>query len=240
MELKKINHNIQLNLPEFNCDSSPLGKDFEYPISLMNKYHFTLFCGRSGSGKTSMMVSLITTKGLFRKRFENIILVMPHSSRQSLKKNIFDKNLDEDNIYDELDEDVLDDIMEKIYENREENEKTLLILDDVATRLKKNKYLETMLMKLVYNKRHLKLCIWCAVQTFSSLPLNCRKNINFAFLYKPSKKEFINLFEELFEMKKEKSMELMKLYDKPYIYIFMDVYQQKFFKKLDYEIIISH
>jgi hypothetical protein len=55
---------------------------------------------------------------------------------------------------------------------------------------------------------------------------------------KPSKKEFEILFEELFEMKKDDAVDILKLINKPFDYLFLDVYLQKFFLNLKDEIII--
>lgn len=231
---------IKLNLPKFTVDDNPLaGGDLPYPLSLLDRYHALAFIGRAGSGKTSMIVSMLTNKKpkIFRKRFENIIVVMPKSSRASLKVNIFDKNLPDDKLFSELDEANIDIIIAKIEEASDNDEKTLLILDDVASQLKKSTYLQTRLNHIIYNRRHLHCCLWMALQTYSSLPLTCRKNLSHAFIWKPAKKEAENLFEELFEMKKETVNEIMnEAYDKPHNYIFMDVYNQKLFKNLDFEI----
>jgi len=57
-----------------------------------NGFVFTGFIGRPGSGKTSLLVSMLTGRKkdkVFRKVFNNILVVMPTSSRNSMKNNIF-------------------------------------------------------------------------------------------------------------------------------------------------------
>jgi GTPase SAR1 family protein len=240
IQLIENKEKIKLNLPKFTVDDNPIADgELPYPLSLLDRYHAMAFIGRAGSGKTSMIVSMLQNKKpkIFRKRFENIIVIMPKSSRASLKNNIFDKNLSEDKLFNELDENIIDEIISKIEEASELGEKTLLILDDVASQLKKSTYLQTRLNHIIYNRRHLHCCLWMALQTYSSLPLTCRKNLSHAFIWKPAKKEAENLFEELFEMKKETVSEIMnEAYDKDHNYIYMSIYDQKLFKNLDFEI----
>lgn len=243
MQKIELKNTPLIEIPQFLCDNSPLAHgQIKYPLSLMDKYHICLFIGRAGSGKTSMIVNLLTNKDKtsgFRKRFDNIIVIMPKSSRQSLKKNIFDKELSEENLFNTLDEEIMDLIIEMIDFNQENNENTLLILDDVTSSLKKSIYLQNQLNKLIWNRRHKKLCIWIAQQNYTSLALSARKNISHAFIWKPSKKEHQILYEELFELKKEKSLDILHLYNRKHDFIYIDVYNQKIFRNFDTEIKFS-
>ena len=192
------------------------------------------------------MVSIKSNKdktSSFRKRFDNIIICMPKSSRMSLKKKyFFVKELPEENLFSSLDEETMDLITMMIDENRENNENTLLILDDQTANLKKSVYLMNQLNKFVWNRRHLKLCIWITMQNYTSLALSARKNISHAFIWKSSKRENEILMEELFEMKKDLSLDILKLYKKEskHDFIFIDVYQQKIFRNFDTEIKYDH
>jgi ABC-type multidrug transport system ATPase subunit len=57
----------------------------------MNKSNFTLFLGRAGSGKTSLIKLFLKTIDLFYEAYYQIILFMPSSSRSSIKDGFFDK-----------------------------------------------------------------------------------------------------------------------------------------------------
>ncbi len=90
----KVNQKLNLEVPKFVCDHNPLGEHLnKYEmLSHLNSFSFTALVGRPGSGKTSYLISLLTGKGekkVFRKVFEHILLVMPSSSRNSMKKNPF-------------------------------------------------------------------------------------------------------------------------------------------------------
>ena len=72
-----------------------------------------------------------------------------------------------------------------------------------------------------------------------SIPKEVRKLITNAFIFKPSRVEFEDLTNEVFEMNKDNAMQLMNfVYDKPHQYMMINVEQQKLFKGFD-EIIMN-
>ena len=136
----KHNKELELDIPEFICDHSPIGEHLnKYDmLSHLNSYSTTCIIGKPGSGKTSLLVSFLKGKGkskVFRKCFDHILLVMPKSSRESMKDNIFESH-PEEKIFEELDESTLANISSRLHQSTSEKEKTLLILDDVGASLK--------------------------------------------------------------------------------------------------------
>jgi ABC-type multidrug transport system ATPase subunit len=121
-------------------------------LNNLNGYYFTGILGRPGSGKTSFLVSLLAGKEkdkVFRKVFDNLYLMMPSSSRHSMKKYIF-KNHDEGKMYDELTLSNLTEIYDKLEKSTLDDESSSLILDDVGASLKINA-IQTLFRKLIYN-----------------------------------------------------------------------------------------
>ena len=175
IELKINKNKIDLQIPEFICDGNLNPNLIKYEmLNHMNNYCFTSVVGRPGSGKTSWVVGLLTGKKkeknhVFRKVFNNILLVMPSVSRESMKKNIF-KNHDEDKMYDELDYENINDIHNKLVESTKNNESTLLIMDDIGASLKNNE-IQKKLREIIYNRRHLKVQIIILIQSLLSTPL---------------------------------------------------------------------
>ena len=53
-----------MDIPEFVCDKNPLGEHLnEYEmLSHLNSFSYTAIIGKSGSGKTSLLVSFLTGK----------------------------------------------------------------------------------------------------------------------------------------------------------------------------------
>lgn len=240
IELKE-NKKLNLDIPSFTCDNSPLGEHLnKYEmLSHLNSYSFTAVIGRPGSGKTSLVISFLTGKAdkkVFRKVFNHVVVVMPSSSRNSLKKNIF-KNHPGEKLYEELTYETISTIYENLLESSENKQKTLLILDDVGASMKNNE-IQKLLRKIIYNRRHLKVHIICMLQSYISIPKEVRKLITNVFLFKPSKVEMQNFCEELFETKKDKAIEIMNfVYDKPHEYLMLNVENQKMYKGFD-EVII--
>lgn len=74
--------------PEFKCDH-PLGKNVKEPVP--NTAFFWALCGSAGSGKTSLMVYLLSNKDCYRKVFDHVHLIAPETSMGSLS--------DKDNIW---------------------------------------------------------------------------------------------------------------------------------------------
>jgi DNA replication protein DnaC len=165
----KLNKALELKIPDFTCDHNPIGEHLnKYDmLAHLNSYSMTAIIGKPGQGKTSLMTAFLAGKGkkkIFRKCFDHILLVMPSHSRNSMKDNIF-KKLPEDNMYDDLTLATITDIYSKLTNSTDEKENTLLILDDVGASLK-NLEIQTLLRKIIYNRRHLKVHIIVLLQSF--------------------------------------------------------------------------
>lgn len=237
----KKNKSLKLDVPDFICDSNPIGSHLDNYDMLkhLNAYSTTCIIGKPGSGKTSLLISFLKGKGknkVFRKCFDHILLVMPSSSRNSMKDNIFDDH-PEEKMFEELDLPTISTIYDKLLTSTAEKENTLLILDDIGASLKNNE-IQKVLRNIIFNRRHLKVHIVMLLQSFLSCPREIRKLFTNIFIFKPSKVEFQNLFDELFENEKDKTMDIMRLvYDKPHQYLMLNVDSQKMYKGFD-EIII--
>jgi hypothetical protein len=68
-------------------------------------------------------------------------------------------------------------IYSKLEKSTLDDETSLLILDDVGASLKNNS-IQTLLRKLIYNRRHLKTHIIILLQSFMSVPKEVRKLFN--------------------------------------------------------------
>jgi len=239
MKIKK-NEDLNLTKTKFKVDGILNDKIDNIPVLRnLNKYNTTILKGTSGQGKTSLLYSFLFNKKprIYRKIFDDIILVMPYQSRQSLEKP-FDNFLKENNIYDDLNINNIDEIIEKIEDNANQDKKTLLILDDVASVLK-NKYISQRLAHLSFNYRHFKLVMLILVQTLRSIPPNIRKNTTNVILFKPKKSEWESITEEYLEMSKKEANNLFKIaFTDPFDWVLINPSSSKIFKKFD-EIIME-
>lgn len=228
------NNTQKLNLKKikFNCDEM-ICPDMEHmPMwSHLNKTNFSIFLGKPASGKTTLMMSILRNKKLYAKKFDNIVLVMPPNSRQSLASDLL---IDPGKIYDSLEN--IDEIYDRLDTASKAGERTLLILDDVSADLKSSKQIEETLSKIIYNMRHLKTTIFLLVQSYITIPKNMRKCITNLFVFKLSKNEMEVLSKEIFEMDSRETLGLLKLYEKKHDYLFINVNSQQMFRNQDYVI----
>jgi len=181
----KIIENKKPNIEKikFACDNILHKKLDEYELTkeFLNKSNTTLFIGRQGSGKTSLMVNFV--KKLYKKVFHFIYIFMPKSSRSSLNNNIFDKHLPEDQIFDELNQENITILYEKLKENSENGHKSLIIYDDVQKALKSHSVLLS-LKNIVANQRHLKVVNFILLQNYFALDKSLRELCNNIILFK--------------------------------------------------------
>jgi len=150
-----------------------------------------------------------------------------------MKKNLF-KNHDETKMYEELTYDNLRETIERI-KGTDPKENNVIIFDDMASYLK-NRDTLTLFKELIFNRRHIRTSIFFLNQTFFSVPKELRRLFSNIFLFKVSKNEMKNVFEEVVEDDKIKDLmpTIAKVvYDKPYQYLFINTDNQKFYKCFD-------
>ena len=134
------------------------------------------------------MISFLKTKQLFKKVYHTIFLFMPSNSRSSSKDNFFDKNISEDQIFDDVNNDDLLDTYETAKSNALENCNTLIIFDDVQKFFKENE-IQKLLLHMINNRRHARLSIWLCCQNYFQIPKQIRAGLTDLFIFKVNKSE---------------------------------------------------
>jgi hypothetical protein len=207
--LEKSNYNLKPI--EFNVDNI-LGEHIKEPFP--NKSFFMIICGKAGSGKTSLLINLITSKKpnrIYRKVFDKILLVMPNNSKKSIKNNPFE-DLPEDQTFNEFNNEVINKVksvreeFDELDKKKKRPRNQLLILDDITATLK-NIDIQKSLIELATNRRHYKLSIILLVQFIRSIPRPVRFQITTIIFFKPCnnldssiiEEEFINLPKETYK-----------------------------------------
>lgn len=234
----KVNDKPNLPPCTMKCDTGLSDKLDKYDItSFMNCHSTNLFIGKPRSGKTSLLHSLFQHRNMLRYCYNTIYLVQPVQSGASIENNIFDK-LPEDQVYRELTFDNLFEIKMRIDEDAKDGHTSAIIFDDVTAELK-NKSTMKLFKELAFNRRHLRLSMFFLVQTYFSVPKEIRRVFTNLFIFKTSKNEMANIFDELIEYPSEFMKPIMKLvYDRPYQFLFVNTDSQRMFKCWD-EIIIN-
>ena len=231
----RIKENKKPNIEKINfeCDEEIHKRLNEYELSkdFLNKSNTTIFIGRQGSGKTSLMVNII--KKLYKKCFHFIYVFMPHSSRKSLKNNIFDKYLDPSQIFEELNLETINELYQKLKENSENGSRSLIIFDDVQKSLKDHSVLLS-LKNIIANQRHLKVCNIILLQNYYALDKSLRELANNIIMFKLNKSQTEKIFNEAVESAKDKFSQIRDLvFDKPYTWLFINLPSQRIFKEFD-------
>ena len=212
MITESVNENFSADLPEMLCDDiiSP-----KIDSSLCNKNFISLVCGDAGTGKTSIVTALVTSKKkgcrAYRQQFEDVVINIPRSSLRSIKNDPF-KSIPDENVHEDLNEEFLDYVFEKSEMNSSLGYRTLVIVDDASSKLKANKTIIDKLTLLVHKHRHLALSMFILVQSLTSVPLGVRKNVDQLIYFKPSNEKSNQIFREEFLglFSREQSNELLK------------------------------
>ena len=224
----KISHTIM------TCDKPLHSKLDNYELtSYLNHHSTSLLVGSPGSGKSSLMWAMMRDKKLLNRVFHNVYLFQPSHSRASIKNDVFKKH-DKDKMFDELSFENLLEVMERI-KGTDPDENNVIIFDDMASYLKDKSTLQ-LFKELIFNRRHLHTSIYFLNQTFFSVPKELRRLFSNVFIFKVSKNEMRNIFDELVADPYIKTMmpTISKVvYDKPFNYLFLNTDSQKFYKKFD-------
>tara|TARA_R110002050_G_scaffold94967_1_gene197693 strand:- start:4342 stop:5064 length:723 start_codon:yes stop_codon:yes gene_type:complete len=233
MDLVKLK-TPKLKPPEMVCDKKLHPKLDDYELtSYLNSHSTNLLLGKPKSGKSSLLWSMLKDKRMLNRVFHNVYLFQPSHSRASIKNNIFKKH-PEDKCFEELNYEDLDEVMERI-RGTDPKETNVIIFDDQSAYLK-NKETLRLFKELIFNRRHLRTSIYFLNQTFFSVPKELRRLFSNIFVFKVSRNEMKNLFDEVVEQDhvKELMPQISKLvYDKPYQYLFINTDNQKFYKGFD-------
>jgi hypothetical protein len=190
------NSGLVIDPPKFKCDR-PIGKNVLEPLP--NTSFACAIIGTAGSGKTSLLINMLTQEHMYKQCFDHVHLICPKNSMNSLKDDIW-INHPADKIHNTMDFGVLDAIDRKSKDRarvKPEAESTLVVIDDMTIWLK-HKNVEEKLREMIFNRRHNYCSIAILVQSYKAMPLDLRKSLSHFYMFKPrNKKESESIWEEL-------------------------------------------
>lgn len=164
--------------------------------------------GQPRAGKSSLIFNTLRDKKVYKKQFDNIYIIAPSNSLNSLKDFPLDQ-LDQNKIINDLDEDVLMSLREKLEDHKENDESSIVIIDDFASTLKEHR-IQLQLNHLFANARHLNSVFFVLVQTFRFLPDKMRKMASDVVLVgKPKNKSEMKALSEEILYKDPKQVETL-------------------------------
>lgn len=181
---------------------------YPMPADVFSKTSFNIILGKMGSGKTSLITNYIKT--IFKRVFEHIIVFMPAGSRRSIENDIYGNQLPPGDLYDTLTEEGLDEVIEKLEENSENGDNTLLLIDDFQAALKMPE-IQMRLQKIVTRMRHMRCTIFILQQNYQKLPKFLRELVTNVITFNVGKSQLNKLFEETIQLDKDKFQKLIDL-----------------------------
>jgi DNA replication protein DnaC len=193
-----------------NCDDVIDQKLLKYPMiaDLFSKTSFNVIVGKMGSGKTSLITNFV--KSIYKKCFHNIYVFIPSNSRASIDNDIYGKYLPENQLYETLTEENLSKLYDTLQENSEDEEYSLLIIDDFQTQLKDPRILHY-LGRIITKMRHLRTTVWLLQQNFQALAKSLRELVTNLILFNVGKSQLNKIFDEVIQLDKDKYQELIDI-----------------------------
>ena len=218
----KNKHNMKGGKIKMTCDDNGLN----VPPPLQRSNFFYVIAGAPGSGKTNLLLSLVSKRGKFYyKQFHKIYLFS--NSMHTIKKRL---DLPKDQLIHGFDEMSLQKVLEKEqheFDNLEEDEcpnKILVIFDDVVSQIQRNM---KGLLKLAYNRRHISggLSIILTTQKLNKVPLELRTAISGLFAFdSKNKQEMEALWKEYITLSRDEFQKVLKfVFDKPHNFLFLNL-----------------
>jgi len=205
------------------------------PDPLPKKSMALYLVGAPGSGKTSLLLSLLLSKTAYLKKFDKVYLMS--GSLQTLPPELI-ANLPPEQVYDEYN---IDSIYEKVKEEKDSalNNNVLFILDDVVKDIQEKSF-----NKLILNRRHIiqnatnpkaksGTSIWLTSQTYNLLHLKIRKNMNAIILFPTANRKELECIKNELMMdldEKEQNAILKYAWSKPYGFLFIRMDKMKSMK----------
>jgi len=210
-QLRVVKHNRpQLAPPVLLCDEKLHKRLDNYPLtSLMNKAFSALILGRAGTGKTSLLVMLLTNYHLYRQVFDRIYAFIPSNSRASLKDDIFSL-LPEDQVFDQLNLTNLQEAFHGAEELSRKGKKTLIVFDDVQQFFKGE--CEGFITHMINNRRHNKLSMIFLAQSYKKVPRMCRLAMTDLFCFRLSRSDLDDIRTELVDIDEETWDKIVRSY----------------------------
>jgi|GEM_PF-2388965 len=233
---RKRNNEPTLKLPSFSVDEKIHTRLDKVPLLRhLNKSFACGILGKAGSGKTSIVIGLLNTPNLMKKVFDKIFLFMPSNSRASIKNDIFGQ-LPEEQVYSDLNIDNLIECFEKVEEQSKQNNRSLVIFDDVQQFLKGE--CQDLVTHMVNNRRHNRLSIFIIAQSYKKIPKMVRDAFSDLFLFRLSKEDYDEVFREVVQISNKQWINIMEEFQremktKPHTFLYINTSTQSFFINWD-------
>lgn len=183
--------------------------------------------GASGSGKTNLMLNLLTRPGYYLNYFDRVFVISPTAlsldmSYKTLEKETKYKN-GEDLLFLPCEQKALQSILD-VQEEENKKAKTLVILDDIVSYgsfVRSNELLQFAVMS-----RHYNISLFILSQAFHLIPKSIRLNMSSIVYFRGADIETETLCEQYtpggFKKKQFKAL-VEQATEEPYSFLFIDL-----------------
>ena len=224
---------VEVQQYKYSCDD----KLEDVPRPLPDSIFRMGLIGRSGSGKSSLIQSLTQATGkkrVYNRKFSNVFIVSPSNKSQANKPK-----LPSDRFYSSLKD--LPEIINRIQTEDDLEGRTLIILDDLGSEIKKEGKEAIPLKQIFNNGRHIgrpiideetgeqieggSISVMITAQKLTQLAPYIRHQLTHLAIFdcRNTKTELQTLYDEFFSCEKPIFNEILyRVYSKPYNFIFLD------------------
>jgi len=223
------------------CDKciDPKLEKYEAVKCAFSQCNFTLLVAKMGGGKTTLAINLI--RGPLEYVYHNIYVIIPEISLHSIapKDNIFINRIPKECLFHEYSEEVLTELYERLLEHGNNNEFSLLVIDDMGALFRKDKGAEVVLNRIITKLRHLKVTVMLLAQNIYQLPKRWREVATNVITYNLGKSQMEKIFNEFYDYKEKEFQQIMKLYKHPHDWLLMNLKHKRLFYKFEGEVIFE-
>jgi len=220
---KEYDKKINISGAKYTCDD--IDSSIPHPLPRQGGFGW-LICGKPGTGKTSLILSLVCKQGkAFNRKFDKVFVFSP--SLITMEDDPFELIPDEQKFEDA----TLENIQEVLATIKDSAEKVLIIFDDVVASIRgKGKgEIENLLEKIFFNRRHLcgaggSCSIIATSQSYNKISPKLRKTAShYCFYENKQKKEQESIFEEIILIPKKEYLDVLRyVYDKKHNFMYID------------------
>ena len=240
MKILKLEH-PEMGSVNMHCDRpiDPKLEMYDAVKCAFSQCNFTILCGKMGQGKTSLAINLM--RGPLYRCYHHIYVIIPEISLHSIapKDNVFINNIPDECLYHDYNESILEELYGKLLEHANNNEFSLLLIDDYGAMFRKDKLAEVVLNRMITKMRHLKTTIMLLAQNIYQLPKRWREVATNLITYNLGKSQMGKIFDEFYDYKESQFNQIMKLYKEPHDWLILNLKHKRLFYKFDAEVVFE-
>jgi hypothetical protein len=214
------------------------------PILKNTKGSVMIISGKKRTGKTSLWLSMLSSRQLFGNYFGNVFMISP--SKEDKTRELREELEKEEKYYPELNEanvkSILDYIKMEISQQKRKEEKlkrklppiyNLLILDDVVADMPRS-FKKNIITNLFFNHRHYNLTIFVITQSYKQIAPSIRKQADLLYIFPMANLKEKEAFQDDWDISNEVfDLAFQDEHEHPFLTVNMVGNKPVFFRKFD-------